>query len=168
MGDHGVSTKEDRLGGTIAKENNQPAENTQASICQQCGHGFRPRNRSGGSPQQFCSTACRKASHANVRSVASIVSDAGENTGENVAKDAGNPDAGTLAPVLPPDDDAFSWRDEITVIRSQPAICVYFNPHNDIVIRQEGWPDEDRWIYINRQNLHLLIRRLQEIENERA
>jgi hypothetical protein len=49
---------------------------------------------------------------------------------------------------------------------AQPAIAVYFNPHGEIVIRQEGiyGLEEDHWIYVNRQNLPWLIRRLQEIE----
>jgi hypothetical protein len=183
--DHGAP-KEDRLRSTIEIVDTAASENIQASICEHCGESFEPRKRSGGKPQRFCSTACRKAAHANVPSVPKIP---GADVGEDIGKDVGkNPNVGQSAiadlvragapaelvgrvanafvpapaPKAEDDSEEFRWNDEDTVVPSQPAIAVYFNPRRDIVIRQESY-DDDRWIYINRQNLHLLIRRLQEI-----
>jgi hypothetical protein len=56
---------------------------------------------------------------------------------------------------------AFEWRNEDgtqtehVVVRHQPAIAVYLNPHDQVVIRQEGHydPDEDQWIYIAPDNV---------------
>src|SRR5262245_1667216 len=60
----------------------------------------------------------------------------------------------------------FSWRsaeeDDFIVIRSQPAIAVYLNPNNAVVIRQEGHFDEDHWIYITRENVPKLVHALLE------
>ena len=48
----------------------------------------------------------------------------------------------------------FDWcRDsESVVVRHQPAIAVYINPHGEVVIRQEGQYDDDHWIYLTRDN----------------
>jgi hypothetical protein len=68
------------------------------------------------------------------------------------------------------DDLDFDWRrcrDDI-VVPSQPAIAVYTNPDDAVVIRQEGYygPEEDHWVFVHRQNLHALIHRLQQLEDE--
>jgi hypothetical protein len=181
----------DRLAGAIANTNTRAGQNIQASICEHCGESFEPRKRSGGKPQRFCSTACRKAAHANVSNVPKIP---GAHVGEDIGKDVGKtPNVGQSviadlvragapaelvgrvanafvpapapAPKAEDDCEEFCWNDEDTVVPSQPAIAVYFNKYQDVVIRQEGLygHDEDHWIYIKRQNLHLLIRRLLEI-----
>jgi hypothetical protein len=64
----------------------------------------------------------------------------------------------------------FDWRrcrDDI-VVPSQPAIAVYTNPDGAVVLRQEGHygPEEDHWVFVHRQNLHALIQRLQQLEDE--
>jgi hypothetical protein len=48
----------------------------------------------------------------------------------------------------------FDWYgdSESVVVRHQPAIAVYLNPHGEVVIRQEGQYDEDHWIYVTRDN----------------
>jgi hypothetical protein len=50
--------------------------------------------------------------------------------------------------------DDFDWHGESVVLRCQPAVAVYENPHGEIVIRQEGHygPEEDQWLYITRYN----------------
>jgi hypothetical protein len=163
----------DRLAGAIDKANTaaaeisqeriSQAENIEQRICQRCCRPFEPRKGNGGKGQKFCSTACRKAFHANPNAIPNV-NDVPNVGGKDVGK---SPNVGAQSQTVAlgvPDDDEFRWRDEITVVPSQPAIAVYFNPYDDVVIRQETWPDEDRWIYIRRQNLALLIRRLQEIE----
>jgi hypothetical protein len=92
---------------------------------------FEPRAGSGGSRQKFCSDTCRKPHHKG---------DAGGDA-EN------KPEPPTFKPA-PIQDDAneVSWNDDdCVVIPHQAAIAVYFNPHGDVVIRQEGHygPDED-------------------------
>jgi hypothetical protein len=148
---HGAS-KDDRLGGAIENTNTPASQNIQARICQRCCQPFEPRKGNGGGKQKYCSSACRKAFNANPSVAPSVLP---------ASNDAPKAQSTTLAPpTLEPEDDQreFRWNDEDTIIRSQPAIAVYFNPHGEIVIRQ------DHWIYVNRQNLPRLIRRLQEIE----
>jgi hypothetical protein len=45
------------------------------------------------------------------------------------------------------DDD-----DHSIVVRGQPAIAVYLNSHDEVVIRQEGHygPDEDNFVYVTK------------------
>jgi hypothetical protein len=62
--DHGAQ-KADQLGGLIEGENRSAAARTQPSTCENCGTTFKRRKRSGGKPQKFCSTDCRKAFHAS-------------------------------------------------------------------------------------------------------
>jgi hypothetical protein len=64
------------------------------------------------------------------------------------------------------DVDDFDWiTDDSVIIPRQPAIAVYFNKCDEIVIRQGAdYPDEDRFVYVRRENLAPLIHRLQEIE----
>ncbi len=53
----------------------------------------------------------------------------------------------------------FDWTDdESIVLRDQPAIAVYVNPHGALVIRQErSWnEEEDTWIVIQRENVRLV------------
>jgi len=50
------------------------------------------------------------------------------------------------------------------VVRHQPAIAVYFSPHGNLVIRQEGHygPDEDQCICITEDNVPKLVQALLE------
>jgi hypothetical protein len=64
--------------------------------------------------------------------------------------------------------DEFNWREvddnECIIVRHQPAIAVYLNPHGGVVIRQEGHygPDEDQCIFITRDNVPTLTHALLE------
>jgi len=128
-----------------------------ANSCKYCGKDFEPRRGSGGKPQKFCSSKCRQAYHAEheqqppppvekVPVKAPVIS----------------------APVEDEDSRDFTWsgRDAADVlIPHQPAIAVYFNPHGEVVIRQEGHfgPDEDQFIYLQIKNLDPLIAKLSAI-----
>jgi hypothetical protein len=78
----------------------------------------------------------------------------------------------SLAPAAPSDDDEFDWapNNPETVITEQPAVAVYVNPHNQVVIRSNyrgvcdccGQEPGDPFIFISRQNLPALVRRLQQ------
>lgn len=61
-----------------------------------------------------------------------------------------------------PEENPFRPESEDLVIPSQPAIAVYTNRYNQIVIRQEatGYDDEDKFVYICPQHLDTLIVRL--------
>jgi hypothetical protein len=63
-----------------------------------------------------------------------------------------------------PDWDWLEGKADIC-IPSQPAIAVYRNPDGHIVIRQEAamHPDEDHWIYVQHENIELLIMKLQDM-----
>ncbi len=70
-------------------------------------------------------------------------------------------------PVSAPGPEDFDWMSEDVVIPTQPAIAVYLNRCDEIVIRQEApYPDEDQFIRIRRENLWPLIHRLTEIERD--
>src|SRR5271165_1450991 len=61
----------------------------------------------------------------------------------------------------------FSWSaiEDSVVIQAQPAIAIYFNRRDEVVIRQESqFGDEDHFVYVRHENLRLLIARLQQIE----
>jgi hypothetical protein len=54
----------------------------------------------------------------------------------------------------------FDWQcsaeeKEYIAVRQQRAIGIYLNPHDEVVIRQEGHygPEEDHWIYITKDNV---------------
>lgn len=52
----------------------------------------------------------------------------------------------------------FSWfSDDAVAVRGQGAIAVYQNPHGEIVIRQQQWPDDDPFILIGRDHIPALI-----------
>lgn len=55
--------------------------------------------------------------------------------------------------------DADIWK-ESTVIPSVRAVAVYTNTDGDIVIRQEGWPDEDAVIVVPRSAVNSLVEAL--------
>ena len=59
-------------------------------------------------------------------------------------------------------DEKFSWSNADVVIRTQPAIAVYLNPHDEVVIRQQCDYDEDQWVFITKENLPKLIQALLE------
>ncbi|MGO8842080.1 MAG: hypothetical protein ACLQF1_13405 [Methyloceanibacter sp.] len=64
------------------------------------------------------------------------------------------------------DTDDFDWFDKNApiIVRSQPGIAVYLNPHDEVVIRQEGHygPEEDRWIYITKDNVPRVVQAMLE------
>ena len=82
---------------------------------------------------------------------------------EPIAIEQPSPDLSTSE--APEAEYDFKWQDELILIRAQPAIAVYFNPHGDVVIRQQGLYgyDNDHWIYVQIKNLGPLIDRLQHI-----
>jgi hypothetical protein len=54
------------------------------------------------------------------------------------------------------DPDEFRWHDpdeRSVVFREQRATAIYFNKANELVIRQQAWPDEDSYIFIG-EHLH--------------
>ncbi len=56
--------------------------------------------------------------------------------------------------------DDFNWNEPNSVIvRHQPAIAVYLNDDDEVVIRQQGHygPDEDQWIYIAKENVQKVV-----------
>jgi len=62
--------------------------------------------------------------------------------------------------------DNFDWCDkpDLIIVPSQPAIAIYLNPHDAVVIRQEGHygPDEDQWVYVTKENVPRLVQALLE------
>jgi hypothetical protein len=60
--------------------------------------------------------------------------------------------------------DDFNWCDtDSIVVPSQPCIAVYINPHDAVVLRQEGpYPEEDQWVYVTKPNVPSLVQALLE------
>jgi hypothetical protein len=64
----------------------------------------------------------------------------------------------------------FNWNpskddDHSIVVRHQPAIAVYLNPHDEVVIRQQDQYDEsdDHFIYITRDNVLKVVEKMMEL-----
>ena len=49
------------------------------------------------------------------------------------------------------------------VVRHQPAIAVYLNPHGEIVIRQQDEYDQDHYVYVTKDNVSKVAERMQEL-----
>ena len=64
------------------------------------------------------------------------------------------------------DGDTFDWnptKDEVhsIVIRDQPAIAVYINPHDEIVVRQrDHYGYDDQFVYITKENVPQVAERM--------
>jgi len=61
----------------------------------------------------------------------------------------------------------FDWNpvsdtDHSIVVRGQPAIAVYLNPHDEVVIRQQDQYDEsdDHFVYVTKDNLLKVVKRM--------
>jgi hypothetical protein len=59
----------------------------------------------------------------------------------------------------------FDWNpsndvDHSIVVRHQPAIAVYLNPHDEVVIRQQDDYDHDQFVYITKDNVLKVVERV--------
>ncbi len=139
-----------------------------ASKCEHCGNPFEPRKGSGGKPQRFCSSDCRQAFHANAR--------------EGQRSPTCDPATGLTAPQeaivqrlmgeARKGREADFWHPlegdckECTAVPSQPAIAVYWNHRDQVVIRQERSDgDDDDVVLVDPKNLRLLIAALEREAN---
>jgi hypothetical protein len=66
-------------------------------------------------------------------------------------------------------DDDFDWSSngedsDSIVVNHQPAIAVYLNPRNEVVIRQEGHygPDEDQFVFVTKDNVTKFVQAILE------
>jgi hypothetical protein len=126
-------------------------------VCEHCQAPFEPRARSGGKPQRFCSTACRRVFHANVPNVAPTLADVGTS----------KPTLGTTDDADPPDWKWWDENNEDVLLQEQPRTAIYWNTTDSIVIRQENpWSDDgnDVVVRITRGNVRSLINRLIEMD----
>jgi hypothetical protein len=65
-------------------------------------------------------------------------------------------------------EDDFDWFDrDSVIIREQPAIACYWNPHGEVIIRRRAdWcEDEDHFIYVRVEYLDALIERLKNMRD---
>ena len=141
--------------------------------CEHCGTRFKPRNRSGGKPQRFCSPQCRADFHAqrSQRSPTCSVEfgeDAADHPPEPTphqrrsmliagaeAFDAkikpetseeivGRVIAEGKVKVTPEPEPDFDWCcEQNIVLPEQQATAVYVNPADAVVIRQQAPWDQD-------------------------
>jgi hypothetical protein len=70
-----------------------------------------------------------------------------------------------------PDDDEFKWNvdNPDVLLWDRPSIALYYNPMDQIVIRQRArWPheDEDPYICIDLRDVQVLIEKLHELAND--
>lgn len=140
-----------------ANVGSMPADASGAPSCEHCGTAFKPRKGTGGRPQRFCSTECRTAFHTEAQRGQRGPTCSAQTTLPAVQQ----PPAVSPTP-QDQDGEDFNWaRDEDIVIRSQPAIAVYWNPRREVVIRRECECDEDQFVYVQPSFLPALIARLQ-------
>jgi hypothetical protein len=139
-----------------------------APICEQCSQPFAPRERSGGKPQRFCSPECRTAFHSENRQRdqrAPTCSAITDHPATPIADQGPASVEAKLAALIEkhsePADD-FDWfKDDSIVLEEQPAVAVYTNSREHIVIRQKApYPDEDQFVFVAPHNLMTLIDRL--------
>lgn len=128
--------------------------------CQYCGKLFWPRTRSGGKPQKFCSTECRRAADAERKANAEPAAQRDDQREENPA-----PDTPEISDASAPEPEPLATWDggiprqlEITIksIKSQSALG------NDVEIAQEGnygWDECDK-IVVASQNVLKLCRQI--------
>ena len=125
-------------------------------VCEQCSNPFSRRTGSGGKPQRFCSTECRRLFHA--ANVPTPKAGIGETESEAIPQ----PIAQRPIPE-PPRPEEFDWlTNELVVLKEQPATAIYFNPGDDLVIRQKAaWDrEEDSFIFIAPGNAQEFLDRL--------
>jgi hypothetical protein len=164
-GNEPEAPKIDRLAGSIESTDTPTSQNLQATRCEHCEEIFAPRKGSGGKPQRFCSTECRKAFHAGA---VPNIHDAPDDVGADVGKTPQDVDNGTATWRLPSyvghssrDQEEFNWRGPDVVIRNQYGTAVYFNPHDELVIRQERPDnDEDSFVFIQQAFIQEFLERL--------
>ena len=139
-----------------------------APICEQCSQPFAPREGSGGKPQRFCSADCRTAFHSENRqrdqrapTCSEVIDQPATPIAEPVSVETRAKLAALIEKHSEPADD-FDWfKDDSIVLEEQPAIAVYTNPRNAIVIRQRAtFPEDDMFVFIATHNLMTLIDRL--------
>lgn len=64
------------------------------------------------------------------------------------------------------EDQDFNWSRD-ALIHKQPALAIYWNQRDHVVLRQEvGWPDDDVWITIDPIHLSTVIDRLESMRRE--
>jgi hypothetical protein len=134
-----------------------------ALLCEECRQPFTKRTASGGTPERFCSPKCRADSETRPRDQRSpTCSEAEAPPATPIA------DPTTITPQAPQRDHEEDFndvgcRDEDAIIRRQPETHVYWNPHDQIVIRQENWPDDDHFVVFSLDTIPRLIARLKEM-----
>jgi hypothetical protein len=138
--------------------------------CAQCGRPFVPRSRSGGSPQRFCCSDCRRGGQRHQRrqhdaSVTSITP--ALQPASPASPPACEPASQAAEPTAKQDFDSFDWiNDESVILHEQPATAIYFNPKEGLVIRQRSgdfYDDRDPFVVINAENIEDFLNKLLEL-----
>jgi hypothetical protein len=123
--------------------------------CENCHQPFKPREKSGGKSQRFCTPECRFAFHAQrgQRGSSHVGGDDG------AVSEAPPPAKPTVEPPQAKGTD-FSWtNEEAVVLREQRPTAIYWNPDGDLVLRQRAdWDEEnDPYLVISANNLQDFI-----------
>jgi hypothetical protein len=69
-------------------------------------------------------------------------------------------------PAKEPEFDPFDNDGEDLVVKHQPAIAIYLNPWNAVVIRQRGDMEGDSFVFVCEEHLQAVISKLSEIQRE--
>jgi hypothetical protein len=79
-----------------------------------------------------------------------------------------SPPASPWKPVKEPEFDPFDKNGEDLVVKHQPAIAIYLNPWDAVVIRQrdDNGRDGDQFVFICEEHLAAVISKLSEIQCE--
>jgi len=135
-----------------------------------CGKDFVPRARSGGKRQRFCSRECRVGSHAVDRMNDEEKRSQPKSTEIREEEAEDEEEAPTKAPAVVPAKpstgvdyvaDDYEWNAKEVVFEEQRRTAIYWNIHDDLVIRQLGAAYEnDPYVVICQNNLQGFIDRL--------
>jgi hypothetical protein len=126
--------------------------------CEQCDEPLPAKDRQHGSPQRFCGTRCRKALHKALHK-ASPKSEA-LRTNPPAVFDKPREDS------RDDEEERFDWSGDDVVLDEQPAVAIYFNPKDALVIRQQAqdpFDPDDPFIYIAKRNIDEFIDKLCDI-----
>lgn len=131
--------------------------------CRHCERPFKPRTKTGGRPQLYCSPECRTAFHAEHANET-------PNASQRRKPHVGMPSATSTVPAeereepLQGHESGYEpWDNEDAFkLPEQGLVAVYPNNHEQIVIREKAGPfDEvDSCVFIHRKNLVALIDKL--------
>jgi hypothetical protein len=88
----------------------------------------------------------------------------GTSKGQDAGQTPEKPGRSDVVPAPKDDDKYFDWgADDLVVLHEQPLTALYFNPNDALVIRQQNWPEGDRFVFIAAEYLESFVEKLSDL-----